>query len=550
MFLLRPQFPLLLRRGLTALPTTTARASSRFYKPRYFSSRLLESSDSILQQLDGTGSETSGEVVYAKDHIVRVSDLGAASVGSIVALQNGLRGLVLNLEPNVVGLSLLSTPKTQISVGTKAELLPNERLTVRVPPDMCGIMFDGLGQISDSKTTPTEGINKTLETVDPPGVTERMPVSTVMYSGCGFIDLLSPIGRGQRIAFVGPRKSGKRDLALKIINAQRTANRAAKSDVDVVVCMYVMLSQSPPAIEKIKRILDIPESKDTVLVASAVTDSITSQYMAPITAVRLATHLRDQGRHVLMVFDEFGAHSAAAKDVFGPLHRPSPVNSLYATLLDHAANMKAGGSLTAISIVDNEMVDQSTAQALSELAAEAVKANSDHILAFDAQLMRKGISPAVDFLSQLYISSSYTSPLLREVSRGLKVQLRRYRLGQNRQQDLANLGLEIEEWEIEDSHNGEIAELLLRNETDTPVNHLIVARAVSVLALEDVLPNRNSAKIFKQELLSYFTSNHADLYSQLCAELSVGASKRQPSATSQLLLQLDDALEHFESTWV
>src|SRR6516162_831801 len=242
-----------------------------------------------------------GRVLEVGDGIARVYGLSGAMAGEMVEFQNGVRGLVFNLEENSVGIIILGE-YLEIAEGEEVRST-GELLRVPVGPAMIGRVVDPLGNPRDGKGPIVTDTYRPVESIAP-GVAGRQPVNQPLQTGIKAIDSMTPIGRGQRELIIGDRKTGKTAIAVDAIINQREEN---------VICVYVAIGQKESTVASVVEALRQHGAMDyTIVVVASASSSAPLQYIAPYAGCAMAEYyMYEQGRDTLCIYDDLTKQAAA-----------------------------------------------------------------------------------------------------------------------------------------------------------------------------------------------------------------------------------------------
>lgn len=370
-------------------------------------------------------SET-GEVIEVGDGIARISGLvGCQSMEMLEFVINGssekVFGLALNLEEDTIG-AIIFENKNIVKEGDLVKRT-NKVLSVPVSDDFVGRVIDPLFNPMDGKG----GIKATAEyPVEKiaPGVIERKSVNVPLQTGIKAIDAMIPIGRGQRELIIGDRQTGKTAIAVDaIINQKGTG----------VICIYVAIGQKKSKIARIVGKLEEAKAMDyTVVVVAGSSDAVPLSYIAPYSATALAEYFMDQGKDVLVVYDDLTKHAVAYRELSLLLRRPpgreaypGDVFYLHSRLLERACRRTedfGGGSITALPIIETQAGD------VSAYIPTNVISITDGQIFLDTKLFYNGIRPAVNVgLSVSRVGSSAQIKSMKKVAGKMKLTLAQYR---------------------------------------------------------------------------------------------------------------------------
>ncbi len=410
----------------------------------------------LRKQLTGFDGEADvydvGTVLEVGDGIARVYGLSKVQAGELVELPdsvdqdgNPVRGMVLNLEEDNVGIVLFGSSKvveeghTVKRTKSIASLNVGDGLLGRVI-DPLGKPLDGKGAISgDTMRLPLER--------KAPGVIYREPVSEPLQTGLKAIDSLIPVGRGQRELIIGDRQTGKTAVAIDtIINQKNTQDTD-----DPVFCIYVAVGQKGSTVANIVSTLKEHDALDyTVVVSAPASASAPLRYIAPFAGAAIGEYFRDTGRHALVIYDDLSKQAVAYRELSLLLRRPpgreaypGDVFYLHSRLLERAAKIidnddvakqmnnvpeelapkvKGGGSLTALPIIETQAGD------VSAYIPTNVISITDGQIFLDTDLFNSGIRPAIDVgISVSRVGGSAQVKSMKKLSGTLKLDLAQYR---------------------------------------------------------------------------------------------------------------------------
>lgn len=411
--------------------------------------RPSEVSEVLLQQLKGINASIQldevGTVLQVSDGVARIYGLLNAEANELLEFENGVMGVVMNLEEDNVGAVLLGSTdliKEGMVVkrtGRIASIQVSEQMLGRVI-DPLGVPLDGRGQIGGERT------EMPLER-KAPGVIFRQPVSEPLQTGIKAIDAMIPIGRGQRELLIGDRQTGKTAIAIDTIINQRSAYEAGKP----VYCIYVAIGQKGSTVANLVNILREKGAMDyTVVVAATAADPATLQYFAPFAGAAIGEYFRDTGRHALVVFDDLSKQAVAYREVSLILRRPSgreaypgDIFYLHSRLLERAAKIigqqevaeqmndlpeslkgkvKCGGSLTALPIIETQAGD------VSAYIPTNVISITDGQIFLETDLFNQGFRPAINVgISVSRVGGSAQIKSMKKVAGTLKIDQAQYR---------------------------------------------------------------------------------------------------------------------------
>ncbi|SER75926.1 F0F1 ATP synthase subunit alpha [Pedobacter rhizosphaerae] len=403
----------------------------------------------IRQQLAGFKSETEleevGTVLQVGDGIARVYGLTKVQSGELVEFENGLQGIVLNLEEDNVGVVLLGSSE-EIKEGDTIKRT-KKIASINVGEGMLGRVVNTLGQPLDGKG-PIQGTTYEMPLErKAPGVIYRQPVNEPLQTGIKAIDAMIPIGRGQRELVIGDRQIGKTAVCIDTIINQKEFYEAGQP----VYCIYVAIGQKNSTIANIVRTLEENGALPyTVIVAASAADPAPMQFYAPFAGAAIGEFFRDTGRPALIVYDDLSKQAVAYREVSLLLRRPpgreaypGDVFYLHSRLLERAAKInanddiarnmndlpesikgivKGGGSLTALPIIETQAGD------VSAYIPTNVISITDGQIFLESNLFNAGIRPAINVgISVSRVGGNAQIKSMKKVAGTLKLDQAQYR---------------------------------------------------------------------------------------------------------------------------
>ncbi len=403
----------------------------------------------LRQQLAGFKTEVEleeiGTVLQVGDGIARIYGLTKVQSGELIEFENGLRGIVLNLEEDNVGAVLLGA-SNDIKEGDVVRRT-GKIASVNVGEGMLGRVVDTLGNPIDGKG-PIQGqtYEMPLER-KAPGVIYRQPVTEPLQTGIKAIDAMIPIGRGQRELIIGDRQTGKTAVAIDtIINQKEFYDKG-----ETVFCIYVAIAQKGSTIAQIVKVLEESGAMAyTVVVAATASEPAPMQFYAPMTGASIGEFFRDTGRPALVVYDDLSKQAVAYREVSLLLRRPpgreaypGDVFYLHSRLLERAAKIinndliasqmndlpetlkglvKGGGSLTALPIIETQEGD------VSAYIPTNVISITDGQIFLEANLFNAGVRPAINVgISVSRVGGNAQIKSMKKVAGTLKLDQAQYR---------------------------------------------------------------------------------------------------------------------------
>lgn len=360
-----------------------------------------------------------GTVIQVGDGIARVHGLENAMAGELLAFPNDVYGMVLNLEEDNVGCVLLGYDDDIVEgdivrcTGRIVEVPVGEAMIGRVV-NALGFAIDGKGPIATDLSRPVE--------VKAPGVIERESVNQPIQTGYKAIDSMIPIGRGQRELIIGDRQTGKTALAVDTIINQKGED---------VICIYVAIGQKESTVAQIVGQLEQNDAMDyTIIVSASASQLAPLQYLAPYAGVTIGEYfMNEQKKDVLIIYDDLSKHAVAYRAMSLILRRPpgreaypGDVFYLHSRLLERAAKLKAGGSITALPIIETQAGD------VSAYIPTNVISITDGQIFLEAELFRSGIRPAVNpGISVSRVGGDAQIKAMKKVAGPLRIEYAQYR---------------------------------------------------------------------------------------------------------------------------
>ena len=355
-------------------------------KPDVISNIIKEQIKSYHDKIEM--SET-GTVVVVGDGIASVYGLRECMASELLEFDDGSVGMAQNLEDETVSVAILSD-KNDIREGTivkrtgKVLSVPVGEAFLGRVVDALGNPIDGKGHIANSGTRPIES--------EAPGILERQSVSVPMQTGIKAIDSMIPIGRGQRELIIGDRQTGKTEIAIDTIINQRNSG---------VICIYVSIGQKSTSVVALTQELIKADAMDyTIIVAASASESAPLQYVAPYAGCAMAEYFREQGKDVLIIYDDLSKHAVAYRAMSLLIRRPpgreaypGDVFYLHSRLLERAACVApefGGGSITALPIIETQAGD------VSAYIPTNVISITDGQIFLESELFHAGIMPAIN----------------------------------------------------------------------------------------------------------------------------------------------------------
>lgn len=386
-------------------------------KPEEVSKIIREEIESYKSTLDVSNV---GTVLEVGDGIARIYGLSNAMSGELLTFENGVVGMALNLEENNIGAVIFGESRgikegsTVRGTGKVAEVPAGNELLGRVV-DALGSPIDGKGDITADKYMPIER--------QASGIIARKPVSEPLQTGIKSIDGMFPIGKGQRELIIGDRQTGKTAIAIDaIINQKGTGT----------LCVYVAIGQKRSTVAQIyKKLEETGALEYTIIVAATASESAPLQYLAPYSGVAMGEYFMDQGKNVLIVYDDLSKHAVAYREMSLLLKRPpgreafpGDVFYLHSRLLERAAKLSdklGGGSITALPIIETKAGD------ISAYIPTNVISITDGQIFLETDLFNSGFRPAINAgVSVSRVGGNAQIKAMKQVASKVKLELAQY----------------------------------------------------------------------------------------------------------------------------
>ena len=383
---------------------------------------VLENVRQIIASADSSiDNYQVGEVISVSDGICRVAGLADVMAGEMLEFEGDLRGMVMDLDQDNVGVVLLGN----IAGIQEGDVVRRTGHIIEVPVGygMCGRVVDALGRPIDGKGPITPDGYRAVES-PAPSVLHRQGVTVPLQTGIKAIDALVPIGRGQRELIIGDRQTGKTAIALDTI-----VNQKGKD----VLCIYVAIGQKESTVANVVRKLTELGAMDyTTVVCASASEPAPMLYIAPYAGAAIGEFFMYQGRDVLIVYDDLSKQAAAYREISLLLQRPpgreaypGDVFYLHSRLLERAARLDeatGGGSMTALPIIETQAGD------ISAYIPTNVISITDGQIFLETGLFHSGNRPAINVgLSVSRVGGAAQIPAMKQVAGRLRTDLAQYR---------------------------------------------------------------------------------------------------------------------------
>ena len=498
--------------------------------------KAAEVSAILKKQLSGFEAKASldevGTVLTIGDGIARVFGLNNVQYGELVSFDNGMEGIVLNIEEDNVGIVLLG-PSKDVKEGDTVKR--TERIaSIKVGEKMVGRVVDTLGNPIDGKGPIGGDLYEMPLERKAPGVIFRQPVNEPLQTGIKSVDAMIPIGRGQRELVIGDRQTGKTTVCIDTILNQKEFYDAGEP----VFCIYVAIGQKASTVAGIAKTLQDKGAMDyTVIVAANASDPAPMQVYAPFAGAAIGEYFRDTGRPALIIYDDLSKQAVAYREVSLLLRRPpgreaypGDVFFLHSRLLERAAKViaddeiaknmndlpdslkpvvKGGGSLTALPIIETQAGD------VSAYIPTNVISITDGQIFLESDLFNSGVRPAINVgISVSRVGGSAQIKSMKKVAGTLKLDQAQFR----ELEAFAKFGSDLDAATMNVIEKGKRnVEILKQAQNDpyTVEDQVAIIYAGSKNLLRNVPVNK--VKEFERDFLEFLNTKHRDVLDTLKA---------------------------------
>jgi len=481
----------------------------------------IKSSDLVSlfeKSLVGVAQENLDEigiVVQVGDGICQVYGLTNAQYGELIKFDGGNEGIILSLDEETVAVFLLHgsivVEEKEIAkrTGGVYKTIVGDQLLGRVI-NALGKPLDGLGEIKSDEYRQVEA--------EVPQIIERSPVNESLETGVMVVDALVPIGKGQRELIIGNRGTGKTAIAIDSILHQKGKD---------VICIYVSIGKRQANIARLVRMLEQNGALDySIIISAEASEAVLNQYLAPYVGCTIAEYFRDQGKDVLIVYDDLSNHAVAFREMSLLLRRspgreayPGDVFYLHSRLLERAGKVLNGGSITALPIVQVQG-DDVTAYIPTNLISI-----TDGQIVLDTKLFNSGVRPAVNVeLSVSRVGGSAQTKAIKKMTRALRLELAQY----HELLAFSQFGTELDEVSRKHLARGALAVEILKQPQF--VTYSFVDQALILFLLKenflDKLDKKN-VSTFATQFVSYVQSVYPKVYETIFQQEDISDSVKE-----------------------
>lgn len=495
--------------------------------------------DTIIQklkdQIEGFSAAASvshvGTVTEVGDGIAKINGLADVKSMEMLDFGNGSFGVALNLEERSVGAIILG-PFEHIKQGDIVKST-GRILSVPVGDNLIGRVVSALGVAKDGKGDIASETNYPVEKIAP-GVITRQSVHQPVQTGIKAIDALIPIGRGQRELIIGDRQTGKTAVAIDTIINQKGQD---------MICVYVAIGQKESKVAKIVAELEARGAMDyTIIVSAGASEPAALSYIAPYSGCAMAEYFLDQGKDVLIVFDDLSKQAVAYREISLLLRRPpgreaypGDVFYLHSRLLERAAKLNSdfgGGSITALPIIETQAGD------ISAYIPTNVISITDGQIFLESDLFYKGVRPAVNVgTSVSRVGGAAQTKAMKKVAGKLKLSLAQFR----ELEAFAQFGSDLDEATRQQLELGRRLTELLKQPQYSPVameKQVVALYAVNNGYMDDVEVERVGE--FETGLYEFMDTQAKDVLKDI-------ATKKE--LTDEIEGKIKASLEKFKQGW-
>ena len=447
-----------------------------------------------------------GTVQSVGDGIARIDGIDHAAYGEIVIFDSGIKGMVQDVRADSIGVILFGSD-VEIKEGSRV-VRTGKRAGIGVGDAMLGRVVDALGAPIDGKGEIKADDYRPIEH-KAPGVITRKEVNQPLQTGILAIDSMFPIGRGQRELIIGDRQTGKTALAVDTILNQKGNG---------VICIYVAIGQKASTVAQIVNTLKTHGAMDySIVVSATASDPATLQYIAPYSGAAIGEHFMDEGKDVLIIYDDLSKHAQAYRAISLLLKRPpgreaypGDVFYLHSRLLERACRRDekyGGGSMTALPIIETQAGD------VSAYIPTNVISITDGQIFLESDLFHSGQRPAVNVgLSVSRVGGKAQTKAMKTVAGTLRIDLSQYR----EMESFTQFSSDLDEATRNMLDYGRSLYQLLKQPLYHPMSvakQVILLCAANEKLLVDVGADKMEA--FKDDLMTFMETEHPEIVSEI-----------------------------------
>ena len=475
-----------------------------------------------------TGLMETGTVIRVGDGIATVFGLQHVMYGELVEFDNGTRGIVQNLETKTIGVVLLGSDYG-ITEGSQV-VRTKKRAGVGVSSQMIGRVINALGAAIDGGPEIEAEDFFPIER-EAAGVADRKSVTVPLQTGLLSIDSMFPIGRGQRELIIGDRQTGKTSIAVDTIINQRGQD---------VICIYVAIGQKSSTVAKVVSMLKKHGAMDyTIVMSASASEPAPVQYIAPYSGTAVAEFFMNQGKDVLIVYDDLSKHAVAYRTMSLLLHRPpgreaypGDVFYLHSRLLERSCRLDdahGGGSITALPIIETQAGD------VSAYIPTNVISITDGQIFLETELFNAGMRPAVNVgLSVSRVGGAAQTKAMKKVAGKMRIDLAQFR----EMEVFTQFSSDLDPSTKAMLDHGHVLMELLKQPLYHPYplwEQIVILAAASDGLMDDVPLDRVAE--FRKGLIAHFKENYADIAEMI---------QKDRNATPEQLAQIREITETYK----
>ncbi len=467
-----------------------------------------------------------GTVLTAGDGIVTIDGLAHVMYGEILLFDNGVKGMVQNIEADCIGAILFDEEGT-IGEGTKV-VGTGKRAGIPVGEEYLGRVINALGSpIDGGAAIPERGFRSIEQPA--PGIIDRQPVTVPLETGILAIDSMFPIGRGQRELIIGDRQTGKTSIALDTILNQKGRG---------CICVYVAIGQKASTIASLVETLRRHEAMEySIVVSSTASDPAPLQYIAPYAATSLAEYFMHKGKDVLIVYDDLSKHAVAYRALSLLLGRspgreayPGDVFYLHSRLLERSARLSeklGGGSITALPIIETQDGD------VAAYIPTNVISITDGQIFLESDLFFAGQRPAVNVgLSVSRVGGAAQTKAMKKAAGSLRIDLAQFR----EMEVFTQFASDLDEATTNQLRQGKILMEMLKQPLEhplSPAREVVTLWAAQNRRFLSVEPSELGA--YCNDLFAWFEKQHPELLEEISRK-----GKLEKELQEELLKAVDE----------
>ncbi len=476
-------------------------------------------------------SREIGDCIKVGDGIAYIKGINHAFYGEIVIFDNGVKGMVMNIERDRTGVMLFGD-EDDVREGMQAARTMSEA-GIKVGDKLLGRVINALGEPIDGLGKIESDGYRAIEH-PAPSIIDRQSVNTPMETGILAIDSMFPIGRGQRELIIGDRQTGKTSIAIDTIINQK--------DKDVI-CIYVAIGQKASTVARVYQTLKKNDALEhTVILNSTASDPASLQYIAPYAGTAVAEYFMSKGKDVLIVYDDLSKHAVAYREISLLLGRPpgreafpGDVFYLHSRLLERSSRLSSslgGGSITALPIIETQEGD------VSSYIPTNVISITDGQIFLEGDLFFEGQRPAVNVgLSVSRVGGAAQSKAMKKAAGSLRIDLAQFR----EMEVFTQFSSDLDQVTKDQLENGRALMEILKQPIGAPLSmpEQVITLVAANAKLFMGIPN-HEVKTFQLDMLEEFKKNNSGIISQL------QINQELPDSLKDAIIS---AVENYKKVW-